>query len=75
LPVSHQLEGGARTNGNIQKFNAFVQSIASDHNVTYIDLFSLYELDGALNQEYTKDGLHIIPESYSLWIDAIHNAV
>lgn len=71
LPVAHELESGARTNENIRKFNAFVQDTAIKHNAKYIDLYSIYQLDGILNHYYTEDGLHIVHDSYSLWVDTI----
>lgn len=71
LPVAHSLEHGARTNVNIIKFNTFIQTVAKEYNVEYIDLFPLYFLDGELNQQYTNDGLHITQDAYHLWVDAI----
>lgn len=71
LPVTPKLEDGARTNTNISVFNDFVQATAKKHGAEYIDLFSLYAFDGELNPQYTEDGLHITPDSYSIWVDAI----
>lgn len=71
LPVTPKLEDGARTNTNIPVFNTFIQATAKKHNAEYIDLFSLYVLDGGLNPQYTEDGLHITQDSYSIWVDAI----
>ena len=71
LPVTPKLEDGARTNTNIPVFNTFIQATAKKHNAEYIDLYSLYVLDGRLNPQYTEDGLHITQDSYSIWVDAI----
>lgn len=71
LPVLPKSEHGARTNENIQTFNVFIKSIADKYGIAYIDIYSVYELDGALNPAYTDDGLHIKPESYALWVNAI----
>ena len=71
LPVTPKLEDGARTNKNISIFNAFIQSTAKKHNAEYVDLFLLYALDSELNPQYTEDGLHITPDSYYIWVDAI----
>lgn len=71
LPVTPKLEDGARTNTNISVFNDFVQATAKKHGTEYIDLFSLYVLDGGLNPQYTEDGLHITQDAYSIWVDAI----
>lgn len=71
LPVTTKSEQGARTNENIMKFNTFIQTTAEERNATYVDLFSVYELSGALNPAYTDDGLHITSDAYTLWVDAI----
>jgi len=73
LPVTAQLENGARTNTNIQIFNTFIRSTAEKLNSSYVDLFHLYVFDGALNPDYTNDGLHITKDSYSIWANAIRN--
>lgn len=75
LPVSAISEQGSRTNENIRVFNSFIQSIAEQYGATYVDLFPLYESDGALNPNYTNDGLHITPDSYTLWVNAISKSV
>lgn len=71
LPIAPEIEGGARTNTDISVFNDFVQATAQKHGAEYIDLFSLYVLDGGLNPQYTEDGLHITQNAYSIWVDAI----
>ena len=73
LPVVAKAEQGARTNENISKFNTFIKATAEEHNAAYVDLFSVYEINGALNPAYTDDGLHITSDAYSLWVDAISN--
>ncbi len=55
--------------------NAFLQEQCALKNVTYINLYPLFELDGKLNSCYTYDGLHISNDGYTLWTDTIRALV
>lgn len=47
-------------------------ALAQQKNITYIDLYERYVLNGAMNPCYPKpDGLHLLPESYGPWYEAI----
>ncbi len=58
-------------NTSIEQFNEKIRAIASDRNIDFIDLYSLYYLDGEMNPALTRDGVHLHPEAYDLWADAI----
>ena len=58
LPISNKNQTGGLTNENIVKLNAKLQEIAERQGVTYIDVYSVYVLNGEMNPEYTKDGVH-----------------
>ncbi len=59
----------------IARFNSMIRQYAKENGLTYIDLYTIYEKNGALNPEYSKDGLHITYDAYHLWIDAIKEFV
>ncbi len=71
LPIADYKESSICSNSTIVTFNAELQKTAQEQGLIYIDLYALYEQDGQLNPALTTDGLHLLPEAYSLWADAI----
>lgn len=71
LPISAEKEKEVTTNEEIADFNTDLQEMASQMEVIYIDLFSLYIKDGCMNPDLTKDGIHLEEDAYSIWEDAI----
>ena len=71
FPISNSNESGNLTNKNIIAFNEKLKSLATNHDASYIDIYSQYVKDGQMNAEYTKDGVHLKDEYKHLWIDAI----
>lgn len=55
----------------IQECNNIIDSLATAHGCQFIDLFSLYEKDGAMNAEYSRDGTHLKSEHYDKWAERI----
>ena len=71
LPISDSNQTRGLTNENIVKFNAKLQEIAEKHGVTYIDIYSVYVLNGEMNPEYTKDGVHLKGKYKQLWLKVL----
>ena len=72
LPVNEALLDRAKgPNSKIVEANAILQQLSENRECTYINLFDLYCEDGQLPKRYTKDGLHLLPEAYEPWADAI----
>ncbi len=74
LPVSKEKEVTLTNqchNTTIEQFNSKIKELAKERNLIFVDLYSLYLLDGEMNPALTKDGVHIYPEAYSIWADAI----
>lgn len=70
LPVNTKIGIGSRFagyQGKIKDANNIIRSIAENRECTYVDIFSLYQIDDSLPQRYTSDGLHLKPEAYSIW--------
>lgn len=55
----------------ISEFNSYIQQIAEEKGVRYLDLYSLYAVDGKMPAELTIDGLHLKPETYNIWYEVI----
>jgi lysophospholipase L1-like esterase len=63
----------AKLNDAIRKFNIQLRELSKKTRTRFIDLYPLYADGlGRLKSSYTSDGLHIKPEAYSFWIDALH---
>lgn len=70
LPVNHELKSEI-DNDDIVRRNGFIREIACARECTYIDLFSLYSIDGDLPAELTRDGLHLKDKAYAKWAEEI----
>lgn len=71
LPIQNNKQEGRLTNSNIVKLNEELQSMADRLSVTYIDVYSVYVLNGEMNPEYTEDGVHLQEDYKHLWLDLL----
>lgn len=56
------------SNQKIMELNAGLKALCAEmHNCVYIDLFSHFAINGALNESLTTDGVHLRPDGYKLW--------
>ena len=68
-PVDEDLSGAqTRTNEEIESINSELKKFCKEEDVTYINTYELLlDEDGEkLNEDYTKDGLHITDEGYEV---------
>lgn len=75
LPIAarreHKWYGrGLCTNSTIRAFNEKLKTLASEKGMTYVDLYSAYEVNGELDPQCTKDGLHVY-DHYEPWAKVI----
>lgn len=75
LPLSTEKERSICTNESIKSFNHKIEALAIERKMIYIDLYTIYELDGKINPELTKDGIHLLPSSYDIWAKAIEKYI
>jgi len=55
-------------NDKIVELNAGLKALCAEmQNCVYIDLFSHFAVNGALNESLTTDGVHLRPDGYKLW--------
>ncbi len=58
----------------VRDLNAFLELMCTEKNVTFINLYPLYELNGReLNPLYTYDGLHLNDEGYVVWANQVRS--
>ena len=70
LPVTRNVRGGI--NNKVDELNAAYQGLAAQPNVSAVDFRSeMRAPDGALRNELSIDGVHLSPEGYRIWRDAI----
>lgn len=56
----------------IRDVNALLPAIVESKGATWIDLYPLFcDSEGNLDVRLTNDGLHLLPEGYAIWIEAI----
>ncbi len=75
LPVNHDMKSGLASKDKIQKANEIVAKIAQRSNCVYVDLWALYEKEGEMPQELTRDGVHLKPEAYERWMEEIRKYI
>ena len=72
LPVNPSMKAGKSPNKEkIAKCNEIVRKIAEQKRCFYVDLYSLYAVDGIMPEELTRDGVHLYPEAYDRWANEI----
>lgn len=54
----------------IKKYNTALFQIAKVYKSTYVNIHDIFlDAKGALNKDYTDDGIHINPKAYALWAE------
>jgi len=65
LPVVNRAD---LSNEKIAELNTGLKALCAEmQNCIYIDLFSHFAVNGALNESLTTDGVHLRPDGYKLW--------
>lgn len=62
-------------NKNVVLVNKELKSICEKKNLTYIDIYSSFELEGQMNSKYSIDGVHLNGAGYLLWRDKLKNFI
>lgn len=76
LPSNHEFKKNYASNKKIQKANLMAKELASKYDCQYIKLYYLYVNDqNELIKELTTDGVHLFPDSYMRWSEAIRQYV
>lgn len=76
LPVREDNRLGFCSNDVIVGFNEKLKPLAEDLGCDYVDIYSLYlDENGELDETLTEDGVHLKPEAYDRWAEAIRQYV
>ena len=71
LPVGTELDWDGGLNKAVRSFNEGLKALAGERDCPFVDLYALYEQDGALNPTLTRDGVHLNFNAYGPWAAAI----
>lgn len=75
LPVNHSMCRRRASSEKIIKSNETIRRIAARSNCVYVNLWSLYEVNGEMPKELTRDGVHLLPEAYDRWMEEIRKYI
>lgn len=76
LPLNHTKGNDKLTNQRIQEANIIIRRIAMERGFTYIDLYNEYvDSEGEMPSEYSRDGIHLYPEAYNIWLKKIEKYI
>ena len=73
--MNHSMTNVYASSDKILRANEIIAKIAFRSNCVYVDLWSLYERDGEMPKELTRDGVHLFPEAYNRWADEIRKYI
>ena len=76
LPVNPSMKLGKVFNKEkIAICNEIVRKIAEQKRCVYVDLYSLYAVDGIMPEKLTRDGVHLFPKAYDRWANEIQKYI
>lgn len=58
-------------NDKVKQINSIQKELAAKYNLTYIDLYSVYEQEDILPMDVSRDGIHLKIEAYDKWAETI----
>ena len=71
LPLSQKKTKQICKNETIVAFNQGIQKIAGARGCVFVDIYPFYLKNGEMDPTITVDGLHLKPEGYAPWYEAI----
>lgn len=76
IPQNDGRLGNTERNPIVRERNIFIKNYSNRKKIPLIDLYTIYtDCNGALDKKYTKDGVHLVPEAYLLWTNAIRKYI
>lgn len=72
LPINNQIRNSGIANQDILKLNQYIQQIAIENNLKYIDIHSFMKNErGELNADLSLDGIHLNAKGYLIFANII----
>ena len=61
----------ASRNPAIDDFNVLLADLAADFGYEYLNVHDVMELNGELNPDYARDGIHLVAAGYEVWLEIL----
>lgn len=72
LPVASAMQT-IEINEKVILLNWFLKNESQQKGLIYLDLYNMMvDRDGGIKEALTSDGVHLTPEAYALWENALH---
>lgn len=72
LPVNNSMaQKYVCSNDKINDANQIIKEIAHINDCIYINVHQLYIKDGEMNASLSRDGVHLLPQSYNAWANLL----
>jgi len=71
LPYTIEKEDMYGENRHAVTCNERLRAYCAENGFGYLRLWEKYQKDGVMNPELTRDGVHLKPEGYRAWVDAV----
>lgn len=71
LPVNNQSFSISCDNKQIQACNKKIRKFVEVRELNCLDIYALYESEGLLPEQLTKDGIHLNQNAYSKWYELV----
>ncbi|MBR6322071.1 MAG: hypothetical protein IKR59_04300 [Lachnospiraceae bacterium] len=55
----------------IRMYNKKLSELAEEYGLEYIEIYPVYEYQGGLNGEMTRDGIHLNDDAYGPWAEVV----
>ncbi|GHU83513.1 hypothetical protein FACS189468_8670 [Spirochaetia bacterium] len=62
-------------NSEVDKLNNWLKDMCSEERVLFLDVNQLLTINGALDEQYTYDGVHLLGNGYEKWRSLIESVL
>jgi lysophospholipase L1-like esterase len=71
LFVSPRWKQHEKKNLEVAQLNDLLRAFSDWERLEYLDLNAVLSREGVLQEEFTTDGVHLTPQGYELWRNAL----
>lgn len=71
LYVAKSKTNSKKTNDKVNQLNTWLGNYCREKDIIFIDINKTLETDGALDEQYTYDGVHLLGNAYAKWRDLL----
>lgn len=72
IPSNHSMRKTTAPNSKVQEANKIAERLCQEYGITFVNIYDAYIDDkNELKKDFTRDGIHLHPQSYDKWADII----